>query len=108
MPLSSVSWHRTGTTTEDPEFPAIFVMGLPKATAVREHPSDRFVPVEAFLTDSFPANSGGSACPSPERCVVGSRDLIAARSVVGSQLSYSVTPSLARSATLAENRNINS
>ena len=87
MSLSSVSWHRTGTTVRNPESPAVFVMRLLKATAVGKHPSDRLMAVEAFLTDSLPANCGGSAYPSSERCSVGSRYLIAERSAVGPQTS---------------------
>ena len=69
--------------------------GAPKAPVVGKHPSGRFVPDEASRTDRSPANCGGSAYPSSERCAVGSRYFFAERCVVGSQLGNRPLPARA-------------
>ena len=88
----TVDSQGTGTTTEDAIFPVIFVIGPTKTNRIGNQPSERVVPDEANRTDSSPAESGGSTCPASERCVVGSRYIIAKRCVVGSHLALFGTP----------------
>src|SRR5512135_3272018 len=82
LDLLNRQWPRR----ESPDFPAHSWAGRPNASVVRQSSSAPHMTTLACRTDSCPAESGGSHGRSSQRCVVGSPDLLAERSAVGSHL----------------------